>query len=56
MPQAPGSMPHPSASLSPITHYQSRMNLEIQNLTAGYLDYLLTQQIEIIPDIVDLLH
>jgi hypothetical protein len=32
------------------------MNLEIQNLTGGYLDYLLAQHIEIIPDIVDLLH
>jgi len=56
MPHAPCPMPHPSASLRPITHYQNRMNLEIQNLTGGYLDYLLTQHIEIIPDIVDLLH
>ena len=56
MPHAPCPMPDPSASLRPITHYQNRMNLEIQNLTGGYLDYLLTQHIEIIPDIVDLLH
>jgi hypothetical protein len=32
------------------------MSLEIKKLTGGYLDYLLTQDIEIIPDIVDLLH
>ncbi|NQE35601.1 hypothetical protein E5S67_03336 [Microcoleus sp. IPMA8] len=32
------------------------MSLEIKKLTGGYLDYLLTQHIEIIPHIVDLLH
>ncbi len=53
MPHAPCPMPHAPC---PITHYQNRMNLEIQNLTGGYLDYLLTQHIEINPDIVDLLH
>jgi hypothetical protein len=53
MPHAPCPIPELRSAQ---THYQNRMNLEIQNLTGGYLDYLLTQQIEIIPDIVDLLH